>query len=72
MRGSIPPKCIIVSLQQTPPEDVFPMIVFRTSSLLVKIYMASGLSLIRNKELEKLADRLFVSTHFELMTLMAS
>lgn len=26
----------------------------------------------KQRELEKLADRLFVSTHFELMTLMAS
>lgn len=33
-----------------PPEDVFPTMVFLMSSLLVKMYIASGLSLIRNKK----------------------
>lgn len=36
---------MMVSLQQTPPEAVFEMMVLRSASLAEKMYKASGLSL---------------------------
>lgn len=42
----LPARCMTVSLQHTPPEDVFEIMTLRSESLLEKMYKARGLSLL--------------------------
>lgn len=67
----LPAKCMIVSLQHTPPDDVFAMIKLRSTSLSLKMYIANGLSL--NENICQSCTRFDCSaTYSVLMNLMAS
>lgn len=64
---------MIVSLQHTPPDDVFAMIVLRSDSLSLKMYNANGLSLERRRFMSASSTTALVaSTYSEFMNLMAS
>lgn len=49
---------MIVSLQQTPPDAVFAMIVLRSVSLSLKIYNANGLSLNEKSRISKFSFKI--------------
>lgn len=57
----LPARCMTVSLQHTPPEDVFEIMTLRSESLLEKMYIARGLSLLSRNITNVTSDWLDIS-----------